>query len=93
MAHSRTARKAIRQNAKRQERNKAALSAMRTQMKKVTRAVEAGDAAAAQAALPKAAQLLDKAAKTHRIHANKAARLKSRLARAVHATEPGPAAT
>lgn len=83
MAHSRTARKAIRQNERRRIQNKAALSAMRTQIKLVRNAVAEGDAATAVAELPRAQKLLDKAAKTNRIHANQAARVKSRLARAV----------
>ena len=83
MAHSRTARKAIRQNEKRRAHNRGRLSAMRTQIKQLEAAVAANDAATAKAALPKAQKLLDKAAKANRIHANKAARLKSRLTRAV----------
>lgn len=83
MAHSRTAKKAIRQNERRRLHNKAALSAMRTQIKRVRTAVAEGDATAAGAELPLAQKLLDKAAKTHRIHANQAARVKSKLAKAV----------
>ena len=84
MAHSRTARKNVRKNEARQERNKAAVSALRTQLKKVRAVAASGDAAAAQAQLPFTQKLLDKNAKRHRIHANKAARLKSRLAKAAH---------
>ena len=83
MAHSRTAKKAIRQNERRRLRNKAANSAMRTQLKKTQQVVTDGDAAAAPAELAKAQKALDKAAKTHRIHPNKAARLKSKLAKKV----------
>jgi small subunit ribosomal protein S20 len=83
MAHSRTAKKAIRQNERRRLHNKAALSAMRTQVKKVRAAVAAGDAATALAELPLAQKLLDKAAKTNRVHANQAARVKSKLAKAI----------
>lgn len=83
MAHSRTAQKNIRKSARRRVLNKAANSAMRTAMKKVRQTIEAKDKAAAEALLPEAQKLLDKAAKTHRVHANKAARLKSQLARAI----------
>ena len=83
MAHSRTAKKNIRQNERHHERNKAAMSAMRSQIKRVREAVAAKDTAAAQAELPRAQKLVDKCAKTNRIHANKAARLKSSLAKAV----------
>lgn len=82
MAHSRTARKNVRKNASRRLRNKAALSALRTQIKKIRTAAAGGDAATAQAQLSLAQKLLDKNAKRHRIHPNKAARLKSRLAKA-----------
>ena len=84
MAHSRTAKKAIRQNERRRLHNKAALSAMRTQVKRVRTAIAAADAATAVAELPLAQKLIDKAAKTNRIHANQAARVKGKLAKAVH---------
>lgn len=84
MAHSRTAKKNIRQNIKRRARNRAANAAMRTQIKKVRQAVADGNATAAQAELVSAQKLLDKAAKSHRIHTNKAARAKSQLAKAVN---------
>jgi len=86
MAHSRTARKNIRKSAKRREHNKAALSTMRSQVKKMRTALDAGDAAAANAELPLVQKLLDKAAKKNRIHPNKAARMKSRLAKAANKT-------
>jgi len=83
MAHSRTARKAIRQNQRRRTRNKAEMSGMRTQLKKVHAAIEGKDAAAAAAELPGAQKTLDKAAKKNRLHPNHAARIKARLAKAV----------
>ena len=85
MAHSRTARKNIRKSARRRAANRSTNAAMRTQLKKVHRAVAAKDAKAAAAELNRAQKLLDKAAKTHRIHPNKAARLKSKLTRATNA--------
>jgi len=84
MAHSRTARKNIRKSERRRAENKGALSTLRTRVKQVRKAVAAKDGPAAQAALPHAQKVLDKAAKAHRIHPNKAARLKSRLAKAAH---------
>ena len=83
MAHSRTARKNVRKNEKRREHNRALNAAMRTEIKKVRKAIADGDVAAAKAALPRAQKLLDKAVKTSRIHANRAARTKSRLAREI----------
>lgn len=84
MAHSRTAKKNIRKNEARRALNKAAVSAMRTQVKKVRAAVASGDRENAAKEFQKVQQLADKAAKGNRIHRNTAARLKSRLATAVN---------
>jgi small subunit ribosomal protein S20 len=84
MAHSRTAKKNIRKNEARHERNKAAVAAMRTQLKRVRAAVAAGDREGAAREFAKAQQLADKAAKRNRVHRNTAARIKSRLAVAVN---------
>ncbi len=84
MAHSRTSKKAIRQNERRRIRNKAATSRMRTQIKKVRALAEANDDSAT-AELAIAQKLIDKAAKNDRMHAKKAARFKSQLAKAVNA--------
>ena len=84
MAQSRTAKKAIRQNERHRIRNKAATSHMRTQIKRVHAAIEANDGSA-PAELATAQKLIDKAAKNNRMHAKKAARLKSQLARAANA--------
>lgn len=83
MAQSRTAKKAIRQNVKRRAHNRALNAAMRTQIKKLRTAVDEGDKAAAASELPRAQKLIDKAAKTRRVHVKKAARMKSQLAKAV----------
>ena len=85
MPHSKSAQKRVKQNEVSREKNKAEKSRMRTQLKKVRTAIEAGDKAAAEAALPLATKLLDKAAKNSVIHANKAAREKSRLRRDIDA--------
>ena len=85
MPHSESAKKRVKQNEVARERNKAEKSRMRTQLKKVRTAIEAGDKAAAEAAIPFATKLLDKAAKNNVIHANKAAREKSRLRRDIDA--------
>ena len=85
MPQSTSAKKRVKQNEKAKERNKAKKSGMRTQLKKVRQAIEDGDKAAAQAALPRAMKLLDKAAQHNIIHANKAAREKGRLQRDIDA--------
>ena len=52
---------------------------MRTHLKKVVNAIDAGDKEAAQAAYTAAIPVIDRSAGKGLIHANKAARHKSRL--------------
>ncbi len=79
MANSAQARKRARQAEDRRQRNAGRRSEMRTEIKKVIKAIEAGDKAAAADALKSAAPLLDSLATKGLIHKNKAARHKSRL--------------
>ena len=58
---------------------------MRTYVKKAITAIESGDQEAAQAAFQKATSALDSSAGKGIIHANKAARHKSRLAAKIKA--------
>ena len=83
MPQSKSAKKTVRQNTDRRMANKATKSDMRTQVKKVNSAIEAGDKEKAQAEMKLASRKLDKAAKTNVIHKNQAARRKSRLQKAV----------
>ena len=84
MAHSKQARKRIRQNDKQRLANKVFSSSMRTAVKKLQALVAAGDAAQAKEALPSTLSKIDKAAKSNVIHANAAARKKSQMMRAVN---------
>ena len=79
MANSVQARKRARQAESRRQRNAGRRSEMRTEMKKVLNAIEAGDKAAAETAYKSAVPLLDNLAGKGLIHKNKAARHKSRL--------------
>lgn len=79
MANIASARKRARQSEVNRQRNKSARSMMRSYVKKVTEATEAGDKAAAQAAFTSAATVIDKVSGKGIIHKNAAARLKSRL--------------
>ncbi len=79
MPNSRSASKRLRQNEVRRLRNKAVKSAMRSQLKKVRQAVEAGDVAKAEDEFKLAAKRLDRAGSKNLIHPNAAARTKSRL--------------
>ena len=85
MAHTLSGAHNIRRSEKRRLRNKSAKSALRTQIRKVLGTVEKKDKAAAQTELRAAYALLDKAAQKGIIHANSAARHKSRLAARVAA--------
>ena len=81
MAHSRTAKKNIRKSEKLRLHNRTLNAAMRTEIKRVRTAIAEGNVEEAKANFPMAQKLLDKAAKTNRMHPNKAARTKSRLAK------------
>ncbi|NJM32114.1 MAG: 30S ribosomal protein S20 [Limnobacter sp.] len=80
MANTVQARKRANQAAKLNAHNSAIRSAMRTAIKKVRAAVEAGDKQAAQAVYIQTTSILDKVANKKIIHVNKASRNKSRLA-------------
>lgn len=84
MANNRSTEKRIRQAEKRRARNRSHRSALRTAVKKLRAAVTAGDAAAAKQLLPATLSAVDSTARKGVIHANAAARTKSRLTRAVN---------
>jgi len=79
VANSLQARKRARQAEKRRSHNAARRSMMRTHLKKVVYAIEAGDKETASAAYKAAVPVLDNAVSKGLIHKNKAARHKSRL--------------
>ncbi|MFT5084187.1 MAG: small subunit ribosomal protein S20 [Lentisphaeria bacterium] len=79
MANSPQARKRARQNDKARIHNTSLRSMVRTYLKKVDVAIEAGNAEAAKAAYDAAVPILDRVADKGIFHKNKAARHKSRL--------------
>ena len=85
MANSAQARKRARQAAKRNAHNASQRSALRTAIKSAKKAIAAGDKEAATAVFQKTVSVIDKIADKKRIHKNKAARHKSRLAAALKA--------
>jgi len=87
MPSSTSAKKRLRQNEARRARNRTVKSSVRTQIRKVRTAIEAGDAAASEAEFRTAVKKLDQAAAKNVIHANKAARTKSRLSKAIQAIQ------
>ena len=81
MPNTKQAKKRLRQDDERRIRNKATRSSMKTAMKKVLDATSKEEAAAA---LPAAMKKVDKAQKSSVVHKNTAARIKSRLSKAVN---------
>ncbi|MDR1311474.1 MAG: 30S ribosomal protein S20 [Burkholderiaceae bacterium] len=85
MANSAQARKRARQAIKRNAHNASQRSALRTAIKSARKAIESGDKAVASAVFSKSVSVIDRIADKDRIHKNKAARHKSRLAGALKA--------
>jgi small subunit ribosomal protein S20 len=81
MPHTTSAEKRLRQTEKHRARNRASAKAIKLQVRAVHDALTGGDAGKAKTELVTAAKRLDKAAARGRIHKNKAARMKSRLAK------------
>ena len=84
MAHHKSAIKRIQTNARDNLRNKMAMSALKTQIKKV-RAAESKENGTTE--FNKASSMLDKLVIKGKIHKNKAANQKSRLATVVNNLE------
>ena len=84
MANIKSAKKRILVNRTKAERNKAIKSGVKTAVKKVNAAIEAGDKAAASAALLNATSTIDKATSKGVYHKNTASSKVSRLAAAVN---------
>lgn len=92
MPNTANAKKRLRQNEKRRIANRSKRSALRTYIRKVRAAVQAGDAEKAGQELRLAVKKLDQAAADHLIHVNTSNRLKSRLAAAVKKVQQPSAA-
>jgi small subunit ribosomal protein S20 len=85
MANTASARKRIRQNETRNERNRARRSRVSTFMVKVEKAITGGDKAAAQAAFKDVQPEMQRAATKGVMHANTIARKLSRLSARIKA--------
>jgi small subunit ribosomal protein S20 len=81
MPHTKSAEKRLRQTEKRRKRNRTITKSIKLQVRAVHDAVKTGDTAKTRTEMVSAARTLDKAASRKAIHKNKAARLKSRLAK------------
>jgi small subunit ribosomal protein S20 len=85
VAHSISAKKRVRQNAKRRLRNRDRKRAIRVELKKTQTVITATDKAGAVAEFKKAQQILDRISTRGGIHKNTAARRKSKLAKKINA--------
>lgn len=85
MANSAQARKRARQASAQRDDNMSQRSALRTAIKKVRKAIEAGDKTAAQQVFQASMSTIDSIADKRIVHKNKASRHKSRLSAAVKA--------
>ena len=83
MANTAQARKRARQSVALNKHNSSLRSMLRTSIKRVREAIEAGDKAAANLVLQKTTSIIDCVADKNIIHKNKAARHKSRLSAAI----------
>lgn len=84
MAHHKSAIKRIKQNAKRNARNRHVSSTLKTHIKRVREAVAAKDKDAAATALKAAIPVIDASASKGVIHSSNASRNVSRLTRLVN---------
>jgi small subunit ribosomal protein S20 len=84
MAHSLSAKKRVRQNAKHKVINRARKSVVKTQTKAFDAALASGNKKAAAEQYKIIVKNLDKVAAKGTIHKKKAARLKSRMARKIN---------
>ena len=85
MANTKSAKRAVRQIARRTETNKSRRSNMRTYVRKVEEAIAAGDKEAAQTALRAAEPVLARTAQKGLLHPRSASRKVSRLSKRVSA--------
>jgi len=90
MPHTPSAEKRLRKSEGRRKRNRTAAKKIRKQRKKTDEALPAGDVAITTTEVRATQAALDRAANKGYIHANKAARLKSRLIKRQRAAEAAP---
>ena len=89
LANTRSAKKRIKQNEKRRERNRPVRTRARTQVRLARTAIEGGKPDLATAAVQEAIQQLDRAADAGVIHRKNAARRKSRLMKRLASVQQG----
>ena len=87
MPHTQSAKKRLKQSLRRTASNRSVKAELRTEIKQVRAAVAAGKLDDAKKELVTAQEKLDRAATRGVIHKNKAARVKSRLSKALKAAK------
>ncbi|MET1085075.1 MAG: 30S ribosomal protein S20 [Burkholderiales bacterium] len=85
MANTAQAKKRAGQAVKQNAHNAALRTRLRTAIKKVRKAIEAGDKAAAKTVFSESMSIIDSVADKRIVHKNKASRHKSRLSAAIKA--------
>ena len=85
MANSAQARKRARQADKQRSHNASLRSTLRTAIKRVRQAIEAGDKTAAQSVFQQSVAVIDRIADKKIVHKNKTSRTKSRLSAQIKA--------
>ena len=85
MANSAQARKRARQAEKQRHHNASLRSTLRTAVKKVRKAIDAGDKAAAQAVFIESQAIIDRISDKKIVHKNSTSRTKSRLSAGIKA--------
>lgn len=85
MANSAQAKKRARQAVDQNAHNAALRTRLRTAIKKVRKAIDAGDKAAAKTVFSESVSIIDSVADKRIVHKNKASRHKSRLSAAIKA--------
>ena len=85
MPNTASAKKRMRQDAVRRLRNRSTKSTIRTQLRKIREAIAAKDLEKSQTEFRALVKKLDRAASRNVIHANAAARTKSRVSAAIKA--------
>ncbi|MEN6384654.1 MAG: 30S ribosomal protein S20 [Phycisphaerales bacterium] len=84
MAHSLSAKKRVRQNAKKRLVNRARKTTVKANLKGINEAITEGNKKSASEQFKAVIKNLDKTAARKTIHKNRAARLKSRLAKKIN---------
>lgn len=90
MPQTKAAKKQVRASKPRQARNKSARSLCKSRITKAEKLILSGDTEAGQPAVAEAVSALDKAASKGVIHANNAARRKSRLMKKLNSVSAAP---